>query len=1149
MNKQSIPNVSKEKLLISHLKYINTIILLRNIVFISLTFLAIFLSLLFIFLSVNFILPVSAILYRKILLLVCLSYFLALVTYSLYKIFTSNSLHELKKLGSLIEKHFVSLRDDITNAITLNKKYSTPGVSEEVKFKFISDTYEKVKNISINKIAGWKNLKNIILINLLLIIINAYIPILCPKYCQFLISQLLNPSVSIYKIEVIPGDAKILTGSKIAISAKIKGYNVFRYTPLLIYKYSSDKFWRKKYMNISYYNHTHTLLYDKVSEKEVKFTASINELFEDLSYYVKFTNTTSKIYKIKVIRPPLIENMEFTYKYPEYVNKKTEVVKTTDGNIETLYGTTVNVKVKSNKPINECKFLFSDGEIHNCKVYKNISIGEIYALKDRKYTIEFVDVEGYKNLEVPTWEIKVIPDDYPQVKLLSPTENIIASELSKVNIVYEGEDDYGIRAANLIVRNISKNAENIFKMKEFPTYGKKKIIEEYEFRLNKISPLAPGDVLECTIEVCDTDTISGPKKSYSEKFLIEIFSFEKEHQRILDEISTFKDNLSNILSNQIDIAEKTKEFYETQNTTNAILVSAMLNNIHQEQNKIFNNIQSETNKLSKILDKMYNDPLMDTRTVRESEGIRDNLQYLLDKPMKNIFNEISNKNFENLIKYQDEVISILERMTLITEDVSQYQQMKDLLTKGQEATTLCKDMIDMLRSTPEIDKNKANEIQDLLSKINNLINNIANLLSSTGKILPEEFVNQKALKEINFDLIENAIDKINKKLSSGNLSNIVSDLENLLKSLENMLTTLQDAAYNSIYSNLNKINDKLKEHISELDSIIKSQEELIDETSPLSSRQKKYQEASEMKLLEELIKKQSTAIKLIENTRDKMSEIIRVPQPETTFLTLQENVNYVLPKMYNTLEEFKNKSISQAPTLLKNIIEKLEEQITAINNLSIPAENIKNSTIESYNIEKEILKLLTKLPPTDNFGETLDKNEKNLLTALSEKQVKLRNRTKKLADEIKNYASETSIITGNIFENFKFAAENMDKASHNLSSINPLEAYNNESDALYYLSQNREKLQNLYNELSKENMQYQSGGFLPTPFLILKSQPSQGSGSRGLYGFETRYVPLPKKDEFMPAEEIKRELLEGMKDTYPKIYQNKIKEYYRKIIE
>jgi ABC-type transporter Mla subunit MlaD len=1051
----------------------------------------------------------------------------------------------------LIEKYYPSFQDDVINAITFNKKYRTPGVSEEIKCKFISDTYEKVKNININRITEWRNLKNIALISLSSLIINIYLLILCPKYCQSLISQFLRPSTNIYKIEILPGDAKIPTGSKIVITAKIKGYNVFRYIPSLIYKYSSDKVWRKKYMSVSYYNQAQQHLYDKVSEKEVKFAISINEIFEDLYYYVKFANTASKIYKIKVISPPLVENMELTYKYPEYVGKKTEVVKTTDGNIETLYGTTINVKIKSNKSLNECKFLFSDGEIHNCKVYKNTSVGEIYVLRDRKYTIELLDADGYKNLEMPTWEIKVIPDNYPQVKLLSPTENIIASELSKVNVVYEAEDDYGISVVNLIVRNVNKNTESIFKVKEFPTYGKKKVLDEYEFRVNKISPLAPGDVLECVIEVCDTDTISGPKKSYSEKFFVEIFSFEKEHQRVLDEMSAFKDNLSHILSDQIDIAEKTKELYEIQNTTNAAIVSSALDNIYREQNKIFNNTQNAINNLSKILDKMYNDPLMDTRIIRESEGIRDNLQYLLDKPMKNVFSEISNKNLGNLIKNQDEIISVLERMTLISEDISQYQQMKDLLTKGQEATSLCKDMIDTLRNTPEINKDKINEIQNLLSKINNLINNIANILSTSGKILPEEFVNQRALKELNFNTIENTIDKINKKLSSGNISNIVSDLENLLKSLEDMLATLQNAAYESTYSNLNKINDKLKNHISELDDIIKNQEELMSETSPLAAQQKKYQEANEIKLLEELIKKQNTAIKLIENSRNKVSEITYPipPQPETLFV-LRENINHVLPKMHNVLDELKNKSIKQTPLLLKDVIEKLEEQITIINNISISIDNIKNDTVASYNIEKEILKLLMETSPAGScFGETLDKNEKNLLMALSEKQQKIRGRTKKLVDEIKDYASETSIITGDIFENFKAAAENMDEASNNLSSIKPLEAYNDEADALYYLSQNYEKLQSLYDELSKENMQYQPGSASPMPFIILKSRPAGGSSSHGLYGFETRYVPLPKKDEFMPAEEIKRELLEGMKDSYPKIYQNKIKEYYRKIIE
>ncbi|GAI15886.1 unnamed protein product [marine sediment metagenome] len=73
-----------------------------------------------------------------------------------------------------------------------------------------------------------------------------------------------------------------------------------------------------------------------------------------------------------------------------------------------------------------------------------------------------------------------------------------------------------------------------------------------------------------------------------------------------------------------------------------------------------------------------------------------------------------------------------------------------------------------------------------------------------------------------------------------------------------------------------------------------------------------------------------------------------------------------------------------------------------------------------------------------------------------------------------------------------------------------------------------------------------SGGGKP---LVGFLQPRGGTLPGGRMGFREGYVKIPEAHEYQPPKEFRQELLEALKEKYPEIYKELIKQYYRRLTE
>ena len=116
----------------------------------------------------------------------------------------------------------------------------------------------------------------------------------------------------------------------------------------------------------------------------------------------------------------------------------------------------------------------------------------------------------------------------------------------------------------------------------------------------------------------------------------------------------------------------------------------------------------------------------------------------------------------------------------------------------------------------------------------------------------------------------------------------------------------------------------------------------------------------------------------------------------------------------------------------------------------------------------------------------------------------------------------------------------MQGAEEHLSEKKTSPALDKEQEALYYLTKSKEEMQAAAQALAEmeEKMGMPMAGFM---------QPRGAAG--GMFGLDTGFVEIPSSEDYQVPQDFRKEIMEGLKEKFPEIYDKLIKEYYRRIIE
>jgi len=1081
-----------------------------------------------------------------------------------------------EKIALLVAENYPNLKDDFLNALQLGESRKLH-FSEELINALIDEVSEKIKIVKSAKVFPPLRLREYIFLTLFSFLIFMFTYFLFPRIFNYSLARLFLIEY-VGKINVLPGNLSLPRGSNLEIVAEIfpslEEMVTYRSKPLIFYRYEEVITSRGFVLRVSAPKGNHLkgkwkknlMTFEKSKSSGIRiYRFLFPSVLENLEYRVALGKLSSPLYQVKVISPPEIGDLSFEYHYPSYTQLLTEKIEKTNGDVKTLLGTKVVLEAKVNKPLKKANLVFADGEIKELKYEKNKVRGEILVNKKNTYWFELLDEEGYTNPEPSKYKIEIKNDEFPKIEFLSPNEDLVVSEKSKLKLTYQAIDDFGLKQVDLFYCQEKKKDWYSLTITYFSP-GKKEELTDWEWDLSKFS-FSPGEIVEYYLQVTDNDTISGPKKSSTKILKIEIFSYEREHQEIENALYSFRENLLDLLAEQIE-AQKLAEKIEKLSPAEQLIPWQELEN---RQKKIAEKTQEDIKGLTQTLERMKNDPLTTQRIYEEYSSLKDNLEYLHQKPMQEIFTPIKEKNLSETKNKQEEIVTNLEKMSLLNENILEYQRMYDLLTRTEELNEIGTNLTENLEKLTSLDEKTIKEFNQTLDKIGDLFNQIQQLLMKMPEELPEEFINQPAVKEINLGQTGDLLNQLKQALARGDLQQASQYAKSLAENLSKILETLQQSAQTSTYSEIDKLSEELKEHSRELDNLIEEESEEIEKTTKYEQKRLDTLFQFQGKLLEELAERQR---KVIERTKKvTTSEVEKFPDFASS---IQGVTGSVLPKMGKVYTEFSEKKVYDSVRLLEEIVNELKNIIFSLQvtyeiqvkeyenwqkmhtelekkqekpsaefveqgkKFEERIKNFKRITTETKwikNEEETILDLLKKSGKPDNANFFSEK-EKNELQNLSKKQDELAQRTRKLNLQLQTLGQKSALLGPELSGNLRNAQKAMQDAEEGLNRYTTDEALDKEKDALYWLSQGREGISQAMQKLagSEKKVAQPVAGFIQYP-------------RSGILGVKIGYVKLPGAEEYKPPKEFREEIIEALKEKYPKLYEELIKQYYKRLTE
>ncbi|OVE76784.1 hypothetical protein BVX98_04800 [bacterium F11] len=844
-------------------------------------------------------------------------------------------------------------------------------------------------------------------------------------------------------------------------------------------------------------------------------------LVEPLHYRVKFKKDWGERYTISPTKPLSVENFQITIRQPDYVGEN--IIKQTSPEITGLSGSRVTLKANVSLPLKSVRLLFSDGSEEKGNTIKDDGIECRFTLfKKGTYGFRFETKDGSVTEDRERYPLYVIEDQPPTVEMLSPEEDLVVGPSETIPLTFHATDDFGLDKANLIWVGDGK-AEKQKKLKTFKR-DKENALETFDWDLGAEN-LKPGSLVRFQIKVLDGNVVTGPGVAETEWRLIEISSFKKGHEAIEEALETWRDKVLELLAEVSTLKSKT-EIGETP-----------FDDLTRDFAEATKDSQELEKSLDEIVSAMEEDPLADYEVWLEHRAMSDNFQALNQGAVKKAQAALQTRNKKVASKEMEKISAELERMLALSDELNKVQRARDIRDAGDDLKELGKDLKNQLDAASQnekgIDPKAMKQIQDLVEKAHKILSEMAQSLQKFPDELPEDFVNQKALKNLEMGKSQDLLSQIQEAMKKGDAKGALELAKQFLDMAEKMRSQITEAHESYLQKDsAEEMANQISKEQEMLESIISKQRDLLSQTQKLESKRLGLVLKKQEKLLQDLAERQQKVV-------NEVAALLKKPDLEAS---VKKALTRVQKPVKDTLAEFVNKQIESSPEWLSFVVNHLQQ-----NQNELEKKELKIPEIDSIRkIKEEEKSILEELKKPIEVKDGFSGEEKKMFSGLATKQGELGGETHSLRKNLQLLSQKTANLGVPLIQSLADAQGEMGTAKNQLNGNNSQSAQRAEEAALHHLQSAQNALsqaQQAMGELAGQQMPSGPGGGGRRPRVIFRGKQA------GSQGQKVGKVKLPKAEDYRPPKEFREELLESLKEKYPDIYEDIIHKYFKRLSE
>ena len=393
-----------------------------------------------------------------------------------------------------------------------SKTNTSPEIIEAIKEK----ANEKTESIDFQEIVSWGQIKKILIVCGAIILLFAGMSIKWNQQVGILFQRLAGvdtnypTETNIEKILIddqiinIGESFKVKSGGSLNIKVITSGVTVS--SAQLYSRIKGAEEWNSNPYQM-----------DAMSNDKLNYERKWEDITEDQEFYVKANDDKSQPFEIQVIKQP-----SYTYQvervFPSYINQKPETLE--ELNMDAPQGTELKWTITSSSKVKAMEVRIGEEEKLNAEISDDGKTITFSKKADKAFNYSFLWTEGqsgkdFQYVDVQN-SIKVIEDTLPEIQLISPSSDGLATTKKNLNLNFKGTDDYGLGKAHLIYSvkrdGAKSDGESEIVRKEIHNFeGNSSGSHTFSWKVaDDIDELKAGDQISYQVEV--QDLFPGEKK-------------------------------------------------------------------------------------------------------------------------------------------------------------------------------------------------------------------------------------------------------------------------------------------------------------------------------------------------------------------------------------------------------------------------------------------------------------------------------------------------------------------------------------------------------------------------------------------------------------------------------------------------------------
>lgn len=642
--------------------------------------------------------------------------------------------------------------------------------------------------------------------------------------------------------QVLPGDRAVLRGEAVTIRA---------WTGAVVVgdlQIEIDRFGRRETLPMT-------------RSQNDTFRYLIPALRDSLYYRIRYQKAVSARYLLRAVDLPMVRSLRLRLKPPAYSGAEPYLLEENIGDVTALKGTSIEWQGEANKPLATGQLLFSSGRRLPLAVTGRHLTTSFPLLNDEEYYSELRDHEGLESDKPITWRLRLLIDQPPMVRLLSPGRDVDLREDMLLPLLIQAQDDYGV-ARMFLHYQVTGEAETTpdssrFTAAELKLGAPPRPLWNLSYNWNlSDSPLLPTEVLHYYVQVFDNDLVSGPKQARTEIFRARFPSIYELFQEVNDSQDETIAGMQENLERNREMVKKVEELAQQMQRADELSWQKKqeIDETMQQQRELQQNLRELAERLDEVVERMEENRLLSAETMRKYEELQELYREIMTPELRQAMEKVAEAmekmdpdmlqksleelklSEEELNKNLDRTLSLLKRLRMEQQVDQAIRMTEELRKQQQELTTAAQEKKDKLLAKQEAIEQEADRLKEFLDSLQEEM--------KTEAGMPREEV-AAARSKLGQDHLEAQLNAMQAALQSGETGEMQKQSQQIQSTLQKAQEQLQQAKDKMTGAMTQRAMRAMQQGMRNLLALSRQQEDLMRQGSSTPESSARIPEAAE----------------------------------------------------------------------------------------------------------------------------------------------------------------------------------------------------------------------------------------------------------------------------------------------------------------